>query len=313
MKKVMIATLAAAILSATVTPLTASQTRTRDCDRFLGQTSRFILLPIYLSATGHVASEFFETLKLWHITKNAKPDDEIISTAAKLLADLDAAEQKMNEGRIQIGNCYGKGSYGAQAAKNYEAAISAITKLRQRILDQKQSLLERNFKARDLESAVQKWRAKYTAVLSKSLPDAEIVIEKIYTEELGHEFRNTVFDVSVMNKGPGVILRPYNAMIYGFDADSPGVGGTSPLGAVLSDSFGNTFVFNRVRPEFYGTGSKGIRPGETVDFSFSFADTPVPNSSYVVLSLEAKSVGQERPVAFRLPADAFFSSPTVKK
>jgi hypothetical protein len=179
-------------------------------------------------------------------------------------------------------------------------------KWRQEISKRRQELLASNEADRDLP----RWQTRHGDQLKRSLTDTEIVIEKIHTEQKDG-VESTIVELRVTNKHVGVILRPRNAAVYGYDADSPNVGGTMPIGARLSDSFGNFFKLENVSPKFYGGGSDraGIRPGEAVNFTLKFADAPVRNSTYVLLSLQSKTVGQEGPVEFRLPADVFFGSP----
>jgi hypothetical protein len=263
---------------------------------------------------GGAVSEFYQGLGLWALSNTPETDEVINAAAAKLSGELDDAERKLNDGVHQLGPCYGKGPIGSQVAARYEKLSADIAGLRKQIVTQRRALLDRNSAGRSLEVSFENWATKYRGFLSASTAEAQIAIKRISVED-GYGSPTLSFQVSVTDNSLGTILRPHNVETYGYDADSPDVGVTLPVGARLSDSFGNSFKFIKVDPEFFGEGTdeKGIRPDETVEFVLKFADIPVRNSAYVTLSLDPKALGQIGATEFRLPADVFFGSPGMQR
>ena len=115
----------------------------------------------------------------------------------------------------------------------------------------------------------------------------------------------TLVTMAVTNTTTSTILRPRNQRVWGYEFH-PELGGSTPIGTSLSDSFGNTFKLTMAEPRFYGTDGRDIRPGETEVFKLEFTDMPPENARSVRISVEPGAYGQSERAVFDIPAKVFF-------
>lgn len=218
--------------------------------------------------------------------------------------ELDGIEARVEAGRVEMGNCFGVGFYGNQAAENYARAKKAIAEHREsemrtlnRVLDWKKLVAER-------AAIIERWRADNASHLKKGAGNAALEIVEIARLEFSGIVRPRV-TVAVTNTTSSTILRPRNRRVWGYDVH-PELGGSTPIGTSLWDSFGNSYKLERVSPRFYGNEGRGIRPGETRIFEAEFADMPLENTKSVLVVMESGAYGQNQRIDFVVPADVFF-------
>ena len=107
------------------------------------------------------------------------------------------------------------------------------------------------------------------------------------------------------------ILKPRNQKIWGYEFGS-NVGGRLPIGASLTDSFGNDYKLTSITPKFLGNESGGIRPDQMVTFEVRFGDVPLKNAKLVRLVVEPATFGQQARAVFEIPPEAFYG-PVTKR
>ena len=79
----------------------------------------------------------------------------------------------------------------------------------------------------------------------------------------GQPASKTVITIEATNTTTAKILKPRNQRFWGYEFGSS-IGGRRPIGASLTDSFGNDYKLTSVTPSFLGIEAGGIRPGRTV-------------------------------------------------
>ena len=240
-------------------------------------------------------------------TELAKAEDELTREKAEAEAvnrKLDEIEARVEAVKAQMSGCFGIGFSGKQAANRYAEAKKAITKHRKFVTRDLDRVLEKHRVVAERFAFVERWRADNASHLKKKAGNADLeIVEVARLESFGRVTPRVT--VTATNITSSTILRPRNHRVWGYDVH-PELGGSKPIGTSLSDSFGNTFKLTWVKPTFYGTGGRGIRPGETKVFELEFADMPLENAKSVRIVVEPGAYGQNQRAVFDIPAEVFF-------
>ena len=120
-------------------------------------------------------------------------------------------------------------------------------------------------------------------------------------------WEKSVFTVKATNTTNSRILKPKNHKVWGFEFGSD-TGGSYPIGAFLTDSFGNDYKLTSIYPKFLGNEGRGIRPGETVTFNLSFGDVPLENAKSSRLVIDSATLGQQGRTVFELPSETIYGA-----
>lgn len=115
----------------------------------------------------------------------------------------------------------------------------------------------------------------------------------------------TSFRLMLTNLSMGRIIRPVTGSFYGFDQDSPNVGGVRPIGFSLSDNFSNRFPLVSAKPELTGHSGAGLHPGESQAFDVRFTGGPPATADQIILVVDKGTFGNNEVVSFALPRSIF--------
>jgi hypothetical protein len=228
--------------------------------------------------------------------------------ADEVIKKLDDLEREADVGKARAGNCFGEGDYGKKVAESYAWTKETIADFRKAVADGLDGMLARNNAIEAERSNFERWRAKNREGLVRHTGGTKLEIVQITTHDLfGWSAPTTVIVVEVTNTTTSKILKPRNQRVWGYEFGS-GVGGRLPVGASLSDSFGNDYKLTSINPGLLGSEAGGIRPGQTVTFELGFGDVPLQNARSVRLTIAPDTFGQESGTAFVLPLDAFYGA-----
>jgi hypothetical protein len=144
-----------------------------------------------------------------------------------------------------------------------------------------------------------RWRAENREQLLRNVGGMKLEIVQIASK--------TVISIEATNTTTSRILKPWNQIVWGYEFGS-NVGGRLPIGASLTDSFGNEYKLMSITPSFLGTEAGGIRPGQTVTFELRFGDAPLQNAKSVRLIIEPATLGQLAATIFELSPEAFYET-----
>lgn len=224
---------------------------------------------------------------------------------AKMKADawnrkLDEIEARIEAGKAQMGECFGEGYYGKQGAKKYANAKNSVAKTRTRVSEYTSAVKSTSEKAQEVEQ----WRARNIRYLKRRAGNMQLEIVKVAKQKF-YSSTSTQMTIAATNITSSTILKPRNYRVWGYDVH-PKLGGSTPIGTSMSDSFGNPYKLTRVSPKFLGIEPRGIRPGETKIFELEFGDVPLESAKFIRLSVDPGAYGQNQGVTFNIPADTFF-------
>ncbi len=156
------------------------------------------------------------------------------------------------------------------------------------------------------EDRVAKREARSVAL--EAAPDAlkrysigEVEIEILEIQASG----NTRIVLRVTNQSEGKIVRPVTGAFYGFDADSPEIGGVMATGFTLYDDFDNRFGLKDAKPKIVRKDEGGLYPGVSMQFELRFGGRPVESSSSVRLVIDRATFGYPEPFTITLPRELF--------
>lgn len=228
--------------------------------------------------------------------------------ADEVIKKLDDLERQAEAGKARAGNCFGEGDYGEKVAESYALTKETIADQRKAVADGLDKMLARN-KAIEVErSNFERWRAVNRKSLVRQVGGMKLEIIRIAKHDIfGRPASNTVIAVEVTNTTTSKILKPRNQRVWGYEFGSD-VGGQLPVGASLTDSFGNDYKLTSIYPGFLGSEAGGIRPGQIVTFQLRFGDVPLQNAKSVRLTIAPRTFGQESGTVFVLPLDAFYGA-----
>ena len=238
--------------------------------------------------------------------KLAKVEPELTREKAEAEAvnrKLDEIETQAEAGKTQMGECFGIGFSGKQAPNRYARAKEAIAKHRKYAARSLDRVRKRHRDAAERAAFVERWQTENISHLKRKAGNIELEIVEV--AKVGFRKSNTFVAIAATNVTSSTILRPRNQRVWGYDVH-PKLGGSTPIGTSLSDSFGNTFKLIWVKPRFYRTGGRGIRPGETKVFELEFADMPLENARFVRIFVLPGAYGQSQRAVFDIPAEVFF-------
>lgn len=103
---------------------------------------------------------------------------------------------------------------------------------------------------------------------------------------------NTIFKLRLTNVSEGQIVKTVTGLYYGFDADSPGVGGVMPWGFSLRDNYGNGFDLLKTDPKRpKGSAHRGLYPQESEDYQVIFIGHPPKTATEVTLTINRGTFG----------------------
>ena|GEM_PF-5404343 len=232
--------------------------------------------------------------------------------AGEVIKKLDDLERQAEVGKARAGNCFGEGDYGEKVAESYALTKETIADQRKAVADGLDEMLARN-KATEVErSNFERWRAVNRKSLVRQVGGMKLEIIRIAKRDIfGRPAPNTVITVEATNTTSSRILKPRNQRVWGYEFGSD-VGGQLPIGASLTDSFGNDYKLTSVTPGFLGNESGGIRPGQTVTFEVRFGDVPLENAKSVRLVVESATFGQQARTVFEIPSEGFYG-PVTKR
>jgi hypothetical protein len=116
---------------------------------------------------------------------------------------------------------------------------------------------------------------------------------------------NTLVKLRLTNVSEGRIVKPVTGRTYGFDADSPEIGGVAPTGFSLSDNFGNEFSLRKISPSRLGHSDRGLYPQKSEIYEIIFVGYPPTSASEVTLTIERRTFGNDAEYRIVLPRDVF--------
>lgn len=109
----------------------------------------------------------------------------------------------------------------------------------------------------------------------------------------------------VTNQSEGRIVHPVTGRLYGFDADSPGIGGVLATGFTLYDDYNNMFRLKDAKPKITAVSDRGIYPGNSMQFELIFGSRPVDASKFVRLVIDQGALGNTSAFTIELPRELF--------
>lgn len=282
-----------------------------DCfNRLLGRSWEYTLLSPLNNLRIDIVQTETEAIKDLDVMTNIS-DEEAKAKADALNRKLDEVQVQVEIGKAQLGECFGDGFYGKQAAENYARYKNSIASARERVsrrlgevLEKNREVLEKNRAVADRAALVERWRADNARHLKREAGNMKLEIVEVARRE-SYSSIFTRVTVAATNTTSSTILRPRNYRVWGYNVH-PELGGATPIGTSMADSFGNSYKLTKVSPKFYGNEGRGIRPGQTKVFELEFADMPLENAKSVRISVEPGAYGQSQGATFDIPADVFF-------
>ena len=228
---------------------------------------------------------------------------EARAKADEVKRKLDALNRDLEAEKTAAGECFSK--RGKEAEKYYWAK-GRIAGQRKVVEERLERVLARNKVLEAERSRFERWRAENRKHLVRHVGGMKLEIIRIAKRGLfGQPASKTVITVEATNTTTAKILKPRNQRIWGYEFGSS-IGGRRPIGASLTDSFGNDYKLTSVTPSFLGIESGGIRPGQTVTFEVRFGDIPLQNAKSVRLTIAPATFGQRAGTVFELPSEAFY-------
>ncbi|PHS25459.1 MAG: hypothetical protein COA84_07535 [Robiginitomaculum sp.] len=113
----------------------------------------------------------------------------------------------------------------------------------------------------------------------------------------------TEIGITIMVVAEGKILHPRTHRIWGYDAGSPGVGGTRARGTTLTDNYGNRYDLEDIFPENYNSEQHpALRPGKRTPFVITYSGYPVRAVETLTMTLDGYVFGQKRRIKLDIPA-----------
>jgi len=198
---------------------------------------------------------------------------------------LDEMEARIEAGRAQLGDCFGVGVDGEEAAKRYAEAKEGIGWHRNVVSREFDQAMERRAAAAARNAYIEHWRAENARYLRKKTADADLEIV-----EVGRWGGGMRVVVAITNSTSSIILRP-------------------SVGVLTEDNFGNSYKLYRVRSRGLTSGS-GIRPGKTVYFELRYREIPLENALFIRIVFVYEP-GQW--VLFDMPAEVFFGGMSTSR
>lgn len=269
-----------------------------------------------LGATAMLADERFIVFSNVAALGDAEARDEAEKEADKVIRELDAMDRQADAWRASDGACFGEGDYGKEEADTYLWVKGVIAEQRKAIEEGREKVLAR-YRAVEAERInFERWRVKNRKLLVRHVGGMKLEIVRIAIDvsfSLSPPASETVLTsetvvtVEATNTTASRILKPRNEKVWGYEFGS-NIGGSIPVGASLTDSFGNDYKLWSITPSFLGDEANGIRPGQTITFEVRFGDAPLQNSKFIRLSIEPVSFGQSSGTVFEIPIEAFYGA-----
>ena len=169
----------------------------------------------------------------------AEADEEVRSRAGEMIRKLDALDREADAGKAKARECFGKGTHGKRSAEAYAGAKEWIAEERKRVEEVLENALARN-------KALEKWGAENRTHLVRHVGGMKLEIVSIGMYD-AYGFEKSVFTVKATNTTNSRILKPKNHKVWGFETH-PDLGGSYPIGAFLTDSFGNDYKLTSIPP-----------------------------------------------------------------
>ncbi len=210
---------------------------------------------------------------------------------------LDEIEARVEAGRAQMGECFGVGFSGKQAAETYTRAKNDIANKRKFVTKDLDRVLEKHRVAAERAAFVERWRADNTLHLKRNAGNADLeIVEVARLESFGRVSPRVT--VAVTNTTSSTILRPRNWPVWGHGG-SIELGRSVPIGISTTDSFDNFYKVARVKQSW----ATGIRPGERIFFELEYAEMPLEDTRFIRIILAYE---QDQWALFDIPAEVFF-------
>ncbi len=228
------------------------------------------------------------------------------SSAEIVKRKLDDIERGIETLKLGAGECFGKGEFGMTLAQHYAWAIEAVRDARQKMQVELTRMHAENKAVTEQETNFERWRQANRDLLVRETGGMSLEVLKISKSDVVDSSRAfTVISINATNTTASRILMPVNSRVWGYEAGSD-IGGRLPIGASLTDSFGNSYKLTSISPSYLGSEARGVRPGQTVTFQLTFGDVPLPNARSVRLVLMPSALGQMAAASFDIPAEAFY-------
>jgi hypothetical protein len=139
-----------------------------------------------------------------------------------------------------------------------------------------------------------------TDVTKHRIGDAEVTILSVRSNT-----RFTTIKLRLANLSVGRILKPVTGRLWGFDEESPEMGGIAPTGFSLADNFGNQFALHKTKPERVGHSDAGLHPSKSEEYEIVFSGYPPESASVVSLKIWRGTFGNPSEYAIELPRSIF--------
>jgi hypothetical protein len=117
-----------------------------------------------------------------------------------------------------------------------------------------------------------------------------------------HALDTTRIRFRLENISEGHIIRPTTSVAWGYDANSPNLGGSAPVGFRLTDDFGNELPLKDIDKKL-GPLDAGLQPGLSEDFGAVFSGVPPEKARVIKLMIEPNILGNKAAVMFQIPRD----------
>jgi hypothetical protein len=149
-------------------------------------------------------------------------------------------------------------------------------------------------------------------IASEIFNDSRIEEKDIYTDSFvkiefveGHLKKfyssiNTVIKLKVTVLSPTKVIKPWTHVYFGFEYGSL-IGGTTTRDILIYDDFKNTFDIINMSPEYTGGKEKGIKPGESKEFTIEINDYPIKAAEFIKISIGARVFGNTKGVILKIP------------
>ncbi len=210
---------------------------------------------------------------------------------------LDEIEARVEAGKAQMGECFGYGYYGKQAAENYTRDKKDIADKRKYVARGLDRVLEKHRVAAKRAAFVERWRADNALHLKRRAGNADLEIVEV--ARLGSFGRVSLrVTVAITNTTSSTILRPRNWPVWGHGG-SIELGRSVPIGISTTDSFDNFYKVARVKQSW----ATGIRPGERIFYELEYAEMPLEDTKFIRIILAYE---QDQWAVFDIPAEVFF-------
>jgi hypothetical protein len=117
-----------------------------------------------------------------------------------------------------------------------------------------------------------------------------------------HALKITKIRFRLENISEGHIIRPTTSVAWGYDANSPNLGGRAPIGFRLMDDFGNELPLKDIDKKL-GPLDAGLQPRLSEDFGAVFSGVPPEKARVIKLIVAPNILGNKTAVIFRIPRD----------